>query len=927
MTRMLLIGWDAADWKVINPLIARGEMPNLARLMQSGVHGNHATLYPPLSPMLWTSIATGKRPTKHGIHGFTEPTEDGLALRPVSNLGRKTKALWNILNQNGKRCIVVGWWPSHPAEPINDVMVSNHFPFSTSDQPTKPLAPRTISPPERASDLAELRVHPTEITGEILNLFIPDAAQIDQEKDKSLHDLAGIIAETMSIHTVATELMETDSWDLAAIYFAGIDHFSHRFMGYHAGKRRGGPNSADPSLLQHVITGAYRYHDLMLGRLIQLAGPDCTVMVISDHGFHSDRLLPDHIPAEAAGPAVEHRDFGIVCLSGPEIRQGERIYGANVLDVTPTVLHIFGLPAGADMDGKVLINAFHVQSLLPRIPSWDDVPGEHGRHAPETQFDATESVEALKQLVDLGYVAPPGDDAGTAVRECMAERHYNLARSHMDAGDMTSAAALFQELIAEDAEQIRYYQHLFRCLMAMGRYRQCERMLAKLDESCPDIARRAQTELKCRQDADKDAGERKEHERRREMFERRALFEKATGFVGERMFMRCSLLLSRRNAPDQERARTLLDQLASRRRTRASLSLFLAEGYAQLREDEKALEFVRATLRRDRDNWGALTLEARLHFRAKYWQDAADAAIKSLSLVYLQPGLHRLLGLALLRMGDIAGAERELRVAVAQAPMMVAAHESLAAVLRRDPARLGEASVHMAHAELIRSRRKRIAAPADAGAAPAAPSIITRSTAVPADPSRVITVVSGLPRSGTSMMMQMLAAGGIAVFTDSAREADENNPHGYFEHAKTLALHADSSWLGQARGKAVKIVAPLLSHLPQSETYRIIFMRRDLQQVIGSQRAMLARLQKEGARLSDGALMRAYTGQLVRAQAWLERQSNIPVLSVAYDDAVADPINTAERLASFLGGRLDAQAAARAIDAALRHQEPARAAS
>ena len=153
----------------------------------------------------------------------------------------------------------------------------------------------------------------------------------------------------------------------------------------------------------------------------------------------------------------------------------------------------------------------------------------------------------------------------------------------------------------------------------------------------------------------------------------------------------------------------------------------------------------------------------------------------------------------------------------------------------------------MAQAELIRSRRKRIAAPADTGAAPATPSIITRSTAVPADPSRVITVVSGLPRSGTSMMMQMLATGGVAVFTDGAREADENNSRGYFEHAKTLALHADASWLDQARGKAVKIVAPLLPHLPQSETYKIVFMRRDLQHVIASQRAMLVRLQKEGA--------------------------------------------------------------------------------
>src|ERR1700709_2311201 len=99
--RLLVVGWDAADWKVIDPLLARGELPNVARLVREGVRGNLATLYPALSPMLWTSIATGKRPGKHGIHGFTEPTPDGLAVRPVSNLGRKTKAFWNILNQHG----------------------------------------------------------------------------------------------------------------------------------------------------------------------------------------------------------------------------------------------------------------------------------------------------------------------------------------------------------------------------------------------------------------------------------------------------------------------------------------------------------------------------------------------------------------------------------------------------------------------------------------------------------------------------------------------------------------------------------------------------------------------------------------------------------------------------------------------------------
>ena len=109
--------------------------------------GQIATLHPALSPMLWTSIATGKRPTKHGIHGFIEPTEDGLAVRPVSNLGRKTKAFWNILNQQGKTCIVIGWWPSHPAEPLPEgVMISNHYQRAPNPDASKPwpMAPGTF---------------------------------------------------------------------------------------------------------------------------------------------------------------------------------------------------------------------------------------------------------------------------------------------------------------------------------------------------------------------------------------------------------------------------------------------------------------------------------------------------------------------------------------------------------------------------------------------------------------------------------------------------------------------------------------------------------------------------------------------------------------------------------------------------------------
>jgi len=107
--KLLVIGWDAADWKVARPLMEEGRMPHLARLVAGGASGNLATIYPPLSPMLWTSIATGKRPPKHGIHGFVEPLPDGSGVRPITTLGRRTRAVWNILHLNGLRPSVVGW--------------------------------------------------------------------------------------------------------------------------------------------------------------------------------------------------------------------------------------------------------------------------------------------------------------------------------------------------------------------------------------------------------------------------------------------------------------------------------------------------------------------------------------------------------------------------------------------------------------------------------------------------------------------------------------------------------------------------------------------------------------------------------------------------------------------------------------------------
>ena len=930
MNRLLLVGWDAADWKLIDPLLARGEMPNLASLLGRGVRGNIATIHPPLSPMLWTSIATGKRPSRHGIFGFTEPTPDGLAVQPVGNLGRRTKALWNVAHQNGKRSVVVGWWPSHPAEPIRGAMVSDLFPLKWEQRCDSRMVPGTVWPPVLSSQLAELRVHPSEIDAAILNLFVPGWESINQQEDQSLHDLAGIIAETMSVHAAATELLENEPWDLAAVYYSGIDHFCHRFVRYHAAKSVAEKGEA-PSLFAEVVENAYRYHDVMLGRLLALAGRDSAVMLISDHGFHSDKLLPEYIPAEAAGPAVEHREFGIFCMVGPGVRVGEEIYGASILDVAPTALHLLGLPAGKDMDGKVLVNAFRDTVEVAKIESWDLVPGEDGSHPAGERYEGAAAAEAINQLVDLGYVAPPGKDARLAVDECLTEQRYNLARAHADEGRADLAVPLLRELIAHDPEQGRFYSVLAACLLQLDDTQGCKRLLDDFDAASTNFARRAIAELERRRKAqpDEELVARREAESRREVYERRQLAEKAGGFRQMRILLRCRLALCPRGgAPQREQARDLLEQLTKSRSQTPGTRLFLARGFAALKEYDRALEQIVRVRRLDPDNWEAMGLQARICFESRHYEDAVNCAVESLALIYFQPWLHHLLGMSLARLGENAKAEAAFRAALAQAPEFVSAHEALGRLISKDRARLGEGSLHAARATQLRREKQRQASLSKTCGAAPGPGVLASnpppesgggSVAPCVARSRSVIVVAGLPRSGTSMMMQMLSAAGVQVYTDESRLPDESNPRGYYEHGDATRLHQDTSWLPDARGKAVKIVAHLLPFLPDGGEYRVILMHRDLDCVAASQVAMLERLGRING-LSGEPLGRALTHQMVRVQTWLQRHPETAVLHVNYAETVANPAATAAFLAKFLGSPFDEPAAASAVDHSLHRQ-------
>ena len=286
--RVLLVGWDAADRRLISPLVDAGLMPTLGALICRGSLGNLRTATPALSPLVWTSLATGLTADRHGILGFTEPSPSG-GLRPIQSTSRRVKALWNIADQEGLRSCVVGWWPSHPAEALNGVVVSNLFQVARGPlgQPW-PVPAGSVHPPDLTQELSALRVHPQEMTAAHVLPFVPLAARVDQERSPGLSRIAGILAEAATVHAVATWLMESTDWDLMAVYLSAIDRFCHGFMRFHPPRQPHVPQEAF-EIYKDVVTGAYRFHDMMLERLLELAGPDCTVLLVSDHGFRTWR--------------------------------------------------------------------------------------------------------------------------------------------------------------------------------------------------------------------------------------------------------------------------------------------------------------------------------------------------------------------------------------------------------------------------------------------------------------------------------------------------------------------------------------------------------------------------------------------------------------------------------------------------------------
>ena len=937
--KVLLIGWDAADWKAINPLLDAGKMPNLQALLEGGVMGNLATLQPALSPTLWTSIATGKRPYKHGIHGFSEPDPVTGGIRPVTNLSRSTKAIWNILNQEEKNTTTIGWWPSNPAEPLSrGVMVSNDYQTAhgnTYDPEKWPLKPGTVHPERLADKLKQLRFHPAELTEEELRPFLPGLEGMSREEldkaqeDPRMQSLMKIIADCTSIHSAATALLANEPWDLLSVYYDAIDHFGHGFMKYHPPQRKG-IDDWDYRLYNHVVEAGYLFHDMMLGTLVSMAReiePEVTILLISDHGFHPDDLRLSNIPNEPAGPAAEHRQFGIFVANGPGLKKDQRIHGASLIDICPTLLHLFGLPVGEDMDGKALLDIYqNPPSEIDRIPSWDDIPGDHGMHPPDKQISAEDSKAALDQLVALGYIEEPDTDQSKALEQTVRELEYNLAQAWMDGGIYTEAITILESLYERWPFEHRFGFQLASCYHSLGRTADLRRLVSTVIERRLKEAEKAIEQLKElkldneeNQKAEKELLEKMPDQEKNKFFkERRNLLARARPNLFALQRFEAQADFAEKKYPQ---ALEKLQKLESDFGARISALTLRGECHNRLKNWDEAEKAFLEALAIDPETPAPLLGLARISLSQRDYSTTISYARASAALLYFQPRAHFLIGISHYRLGQIEDAEQALLTCVRQAPLFSAAYRLLGQIAKthhHDPAGVVfcQQKVKQSRERIVRLKHDRSTGQQQkksilrGGNERPMPELRTRPEALAGVPEKdIITIVSGLPRSGTSLMMQILEAAGITAFTDGNRQADESNQKGYYEHDQVTSLlkpGQKKSWLSETRGHALKVVAPLLATLPRQVLensqsaplhYRVLFMERDLEEILTSQSSMLTTL---GKKEPSGDVSKAYLQQVRHAKTWLNGHG-ISALSINYHDLVHRPQESLPELAHFLG--------------------------
>lgn len=462
--RLLLIGWEAADWKILHPLLDAGEMPALNRLVEGGASGALSSVQPAVSAMQWTSLATGKRAWQHGVcHSGEIDIDSGGQVVPITARRRRSAMLWEILAKRNRRSLVVGWPATHGEQTGQAKIVSDRYPEPTAPpgvKPWPPAVPGTYWPEKISAALDKLRVSPAEVAADIVARYVPQWRKTDQKRDHRLGQLRVLLAADFSYQTAIAALMAGRDWDFAAVRFPALGTISQIFMPFHP-PRRNWIAEDEFDLYREAVRAQYRMLDLMLRRLVELAGTETAVMVVSAQGSPSHDSPPANMRHEAES---SRSPFGVFAAGGPGFSPDALLHGASVLDVAPTVLTWFGMPIGDNMEGRVLIESFPAAPAIERVPRWESSIGIPGH----------------TEQMDAGPVQ--GNSPAAVWRR---EWDWNFAQSCIEAGRYEEVLPGLVQLFRGFPERAENGHALFQCQLALGRLSEAQETLEVLLETLP----------------------------------------------------------------------------------------------------------------------------------------------------------------------------------------------------------------------------------------------------------------------------------------------------------------------------------------------------------------------------------------------------------------------------------------------------------
>jgi predicted AlkP superfamily phosphohydrolase/phosphomutase len=411
--RILVVGIDGLDWTRVNRLADEGRMPNVARMRAEGSSGMLHSIHPFVSPTVWTSIATGKTQEKHGIDGFLvntpNPSDADLS---TSNM-RKARAIWQILSAAERTVGVIGWLVTYPADVVNGYLVSSHVTLALSGKQDKRAPNQTdewlaegVHPKEIWDEVAANVYHQEDVSDDVIESFVSTSVErAMSEEEIRTSSLATFYAGDMTSLTLARHLFETRPTDFSAVYFRGCDmasHFFWRFMEPQSWKREISPEAVET--FSPVVERYHAFADSLLGEVLDLVDEETVVLLISDHGFAGHRGYRGFEGDVAIGVQM-HREDGILFAMGPGVERGVTVEGASVLDITPTVLALAGLPVARDMDGRPLTemmsDGFVSEHPVVYIDTYE-VAGESG--GDESPVESPVDDEIKEMLRSLGYI-------------------------------------------------------------------------------------------------------------------------------------------------------------------------------------------------------------------------------------------------------------------------------------------------------------------------------------------------------------------------------------------------------------------------------------------------------------------------------------------------------------------------------------------